>query len=61
MKPRAADPTHEPRGSSPRLPSLHPPGQLETALQVGLLGSPNQMEAVQASMMKRQPDFKDPD
>ena len=35
--------------------------KLETALQVGLLGSPNQMEAVQANMMKRQPDFKDPD
>lgn len=35
--------------------------KLETALQVGLLGSPNQMEAVQANMMKRDPDFKDPD
>lgn len=35
--------------------------KLETALQVGLLGSPNQMEAVQANMMKRQPDFKDPE
>ena len=35
--------------------------KLETALQVGLLGSPNQMEAVQANMMKRQPNFKDPD
>ena len=35
--------------------------KLETALQVGLLGSPNQMEAVQANMMKREPDFKDPD
>ena len=35
--------------------------KLETALQVSLLGSPNQMEAVQANMMKRTPDFKDPD
>jgi enoyl-CoA hydratase/carnithine racemase len=35
--------------------------KLETALQVTLLGSPNQMEAVQANMMKRDPDFKDPD
>lgn len=34
--------------------------KLETALQVGLLGSPNQMEAVQANMMKRDPEFKDP-
>ena len=35
--------------------------KLETALQVTLLGSPNQMEAVQANMTKRDPDFKDPD
>ena len=35
--------------------------KLETALQVGLLGSPNQMEAVQANMMKRDPEFKDPE
>ena len=35
--------------------------KLETALQVGLLGSPNQMEAVQANMMKRDPQFKDPE
>jgi enoyl-CoA hydratase/carnithine racemase len=35
--------------------------KLETALQVGLLGSPNQMEAVQANMMKRDPKFKDPE
>lgn len=35
--------------------------RLETALQVTLLGSPNQMEAVQANMMKREPEFKDPD
>lgn len=35
--------------------------KLETALQVSLLGSPNQMEAVQANMAKREPSFKDPD
>jgi len=35
--------------------------KLETALQVALLGSPNQAEAVQANMMKREPSFKDPD
>lgn len=35
--------------------------KLETALQVSLLGSPNQMEAVQANMMKRDPNFKDPE
>jgi enoyl-CoA hydratase/carnithine racemase len=35
--------------------------KLETALQVTLLGSPNQMEAVQANMMKRDPSFKDPE
>ena len=35
--------------------------KLETALQVSLLGSPNQTEAVQANMMKRPPDFKDPE
>ena len=35
--------------------------KLETALQVGLLGSPNQMEAVQANMAKRDPEFKDPE
>ena len=35
--------------------------KLETALQVGLLGSPNQMEAVQANMMKRDPEFKNPE
>ncbi len=34
--------------------------KLETALQVTLLGSPNQMEAVQANMSKRDPDFKNP-
>ncbi|MGB8225025.1 MAG: enoyl-CoA hydratase-related protein, partial [Polyangiales bacterium] len=35
--------------------------ELETTLQVALLGSPNQVEAVQANMMKREPSFKDPD
>jgi enoyl-CoA hydratase/carnithine racemase len=35
--------------------------KLETALQVSLLGSSNQMEAVQANMMKRDPAFKDPE
>lgn len=35
--------------------------KLETALQVGLLGSTNQMEAVQAAMTKRDPVFKDPE
>ena len=35
--------------------------KLETALQVSLLGSRNQMEAIQANMMKREPDFKDPE
>ena len=34
--------------------------KLETALQVSLLGSSNQTEAVQANMMKRTPSFKDP-
>ncbi|MDH3728827.1 MAG: crotonase/enoyl-CoA hydratase family protein [Myxococcales bacterium] len=35
--------------------------KLETELQVALLGSPNQMEAVQANMMKRDPSFADPE
>ena len=35
--------------------------KLETALLVTLLGSPNQMEAVQANMSKRDPDFKNPE
>jgi len=35
--------------------------KLETALQVTLLGSTNQTEAVQANMMKREPAFKDPE
>lgn len=34
--------------------------KLETALQVGLLGSPNQTEAVQAAVTKRDAVFKDP-
>jgi enoyl-CoA hydratase/carnithine racemase len=33
--------------------------ELETELQLGLLGSPNQMEAVQAVMGKREPKFED--
>lgn len=35
--------------------------EYETALQAALLGSPNQIEAVQANMAKREPNFKDPD
>ena len=34
---------------------------LETELQLGLLGSPNQMEAVTANMQKRAPVFRDPE
>jgi enoyl-CoA hydratase/carnithine racemase len=34
---------------------------LETKLQLGLIGSANNMEAVQANMMKRAPKFADPD
>lgn len=34
---------------------------LETELQLGLLGSPNQMEAVQANFAKREPRFRDPE
>ena len=34
--------------------------RLETELQVPLIGSPNQLEAVQARMMKRPPIFADP-
>ena len=33
---------------------------LEERLQVGLLGSANQIEAVQANMQKRTPEFRDP-
>ena len=32
---------------------------LETELQLGLLGSPNQMEAVMSVMQKREPTFSD--
>ena len=35
--------------------------KFETALQVSLLGGPNQTEAVQANMMKRAPSFTDPE
>lgn len=35
--------------------------RLETELQLGLLGSPNQMEAVQANFQKREPEFRDPE
>lgn len=35
--------------------------KLETELQLGLLGSPNQMEAVQAVMGKREATFSDPE
>jgi enoyl-CoA hydratase/carnithine racemase len=34
--------------------------RLETDLQIGLLGTQNQMEAVQAAMAKRPPTFVDP-
>ncbi|HEU4535957.1 MAG TPA: enoyl-CoA hydratase-related protein, partial [Polyangiaceae bacterium] len=35
--------------------------RLETDLQVALLGSPNQAEAVQAALTKRAASFRDPD
>ena len=35
--------------------------RLETELQLGLLGSKNQLEAVQATMAKRDPAFTDPE
>ncbi len=35
--------------------------RLESELQVGLMGSPNQMEAVLAGMAKREPRFDDAD
>src|SRR3954454_16443504 len=34
--------------------------QLETDLQVGLMGSPNQLEALRSGMAKEPPDFTDP-
>jgi hypothetical protein len=33
--------------------------RLEEELQVSLMGSPNQIEAVQANLQKRDPDFSD--
>jgi enoyl-CoA hydratase/carnithine racemase len=35
--------------------------RLEETLQRGLIGGPNQIEAVQANMQKREPRFRDPD
>ncbi|HVN87077.1 MAG TPA: crotonase/enoyl-CoA hydratase family protein [Candidatus Binatia bacterium] len=35
--------------------------QLEESLQLGLIGRPNQIEAVQANMQKRAPKFTDPE
>jgi len=35
--------------------------KLEEKLQMSLIGTPNQLEAVQANMQKRPPAFKDPD
>ena len=34
--------------------------ELETRLQVELIGSDNQLEAIRANFEKRAPDFKDP-
>ena len=34
---------------------------LEERLQAGLIGKPNQVEAVKANLEKRQPEFKDPE
>jgi len=34
---------------------------LEAELQTSLIGRPNQIEAIQANLQKRQPDFSDPD
>lgn len=42
------------------LVSLEDGLRLEERLQRGLIGSPNQLEAVQANMDKRLPQFKDP-
>ena len=33
--------------------------KLEEGLQAGLIGSPNQVEAVKANMQKREPKFSD--
>jgi enoyl-CoA hydratase/carnithine racemase len=35
--------------------------KLEESLQLSLIGKPNQLEAVQANMQKRAPQFKDPE
>ena len=35
--------------------------RLEEQLQVSLIGTPNQLEAVQANMQKRAPEFRDPE
>ena len=35
--------------------------KLEERLQAGLIGSPNQIEAVKANLEKREPRFKDPE
>ena len=40
---------------------VHDAFALETQLQLSLLGSPNQMEAVQANFMKKPPRFADPE
>ena len=32
---------------------------LEAQIQIGLLGTPNQLEAIQANLEKREPDFRD--
>ena len=43
------------------LVSLEEGLRLEEQLQVSLIGTPNQMEAVQANMQKRAPQFSDPE
>ena len=40
---------------------VHDAFVLETELQLSLMGSPNQLEAVQANFMKRPPRFRDPE
>lgn len=44
-----------------RLGSVEDGFKLEERLQTGLIGSPNQIEAVQANLQKREPRFKDPE
>jgi enoyl-CoA hydratase/carnithine racemase len=46
-------------GTAPAMPPRQA-FELETALQLELLGSPNQMEAVLAALGKREPTFQDP-